>query len=272
MSDFAKACVSSFFFRFKSERGVARYRQKKLNELVKYAYDNSPYYHDLYKNVDFSRDITLSELPVTNKAGIMADYENALTDRTVRRADVFEFIKDIGNCKKLLYDKYMVIMTSGSTGGAVSVLYDRDMVNHVVASGSIHSFATLKELRSYCGRGRFVVTVCQNVSFGVANQVNQHNIAGLRHQERVMAWVHSLSPIEEIVARLNVLQPALLNTYSSTLELLCDEQEAAVSAAKACPTVRGGARRSCLTRRCIQIIPAPRAARSQTNARATDCT
>lgn len=226
MNDFQKEFISSLLFHFKGKRSIEKYRQKALNGIVKYAYVNCPYYNALYKDVDFSHDIELSKLPVTNKEQIMARYEDCVADRNVKKSDIFDFIKDIDNCKRLLYDKYMVIMTSGSTGGAVSVLYDKKMVNHLVSSGSIRSFADLKELFGFLLRGKFVVTVCQNVSFGVANQVNQHNIAGLRHQDRTMTWVHSLDPLEKIVSRLNELKPSLLNTYPSTLELLCDEQEA----------------------------------------------
>ena len=63
------------------EQGQAKKLQnKRLNELVKYARNNSPYFNKLYANIN--EDYKLKDLPTTNKIDMMKNFDNWITDNT----------------------------------------------------------------------------------------------------------------------------------------------------------------------------------------------
>lgn len=97
-----------------SEAERTALQQKRLRELVSYVKENSPYFAELYKNVD--ENTTLSEMPVTNKKEMMANFDKWLTDSSITKAKVEDFMSDVSNVGTKLDGKYLVYTTSGSTG------------------------------------------------------------------------------------------------------------------------------------------------------------
>ena len=97
-----------------SEAERTALQQKRLRELVSYVKENSPYFAELYKNVD--ENTTLSEMPVTNKKEMMANFDKWLIDSSITTAKVENFMSDVSNVGTKLDGKYLVYTTSGSTG------------------------------------------------------------------------------------------------------------------------------------------------------------
>lgn len=65
-------------------------QQKRLKELVFYAKTNSPYFAKLYQGVD--ENASLSSLPTTNKAEMMAHFDEWLTDRSISKDKVSRLV------------------------------------------------------------------------------------------------------------------------------------------------------------------------------------
>ena len=97
-----------------SEAERTALQQKRLRELVSYVKENSPYFAELYKNVD--ENTPLSEIPVTNKQEMMSNFDKWLTDSSITTAKVENFMSDVSNIGTKLDGKYLVYTTSGSTG------------------------------------------------------------------------------------------------------------------------------------------------------------
>ena len=97
-----------------SEAERTALQQKRLRELVSYVKENSPYFAELYKNVD--ENTPLSEMPVTNKKEMMANFDKWLIDSSITTAKVENFMSDVSNVGTKLDGKYLVYTTSGSTG------------------------------------------------------------------------------------------------------------------------------------------------------------
>ena len=103
---------------------IERLQKKRLNSLVRYAVERSPFYREKYRGIDID-NLQLSSLPTTNKEELMANFESALTDPQIHRAEVEEFITHPSNLGKWFLGRYAVSHTSGSQGPPSLIVQDR---------------------------------------------------------------------------------------------------------------------------------------------------
>ena len=83
-------------------------QQRRLQDLVSYVKENSPYYAELYKEV--GEAFSLTDLPVTNKVVLMEHFDSWMTDRSITRKKVDSFMADISNVGKKMDGKYLYIL------------------------------------------------------------------------------------------------------------------------------------------------------------------
>ena len=102
-------------------------RRQRFKDIVEYARENSPYYKELYK--DLPPDFTLADLPAVNKAQLMENWDDWVCDRSLKLADVKEFMKDKNNIGAKFKKEYMVFTTSGSTGNPLVAVVDKTANN-----------------------------------------------------------------------------------------------------------------------------------------------
>ncbi len=198
-------------------------QQKRLNELVMYARNNSPYFEKLYHNI--SEQFTLSDLPVTKKVEMLDAFDDWVTDRTISFVKVNHFMENLDNIGRKLDGKYLVNTTSGSTGNPCVVLYDNRMSNVMDAIGGMRTFARKEDMKAYIKAG--------GRSFGLyADEGFYLGCGSIRRKLLMMPWkkkqlgiIDVRKPTQEIVDALNLFQPALLGGYPTALELLIPEQK-----------------------------------------------
>lgn len=61
-------------------------QQERFKKMVCFARKNSPYYAALYQNV--AEDFSLTDLPVVNKAELMENWNDWVTDRNVSLQEI----------------------------------------------------------------------------------------------------------------------------------------------------------------------------------------
>ena len=158
-------------------------QQKRLRELVSYVKENSPYFAELYKNVD--ENTPLSEIPVTNKQEMMSNFDKWLTDSSITKAKVEDFMSDVSNVGTKLDGKYLVYTTSGKKTMAL------------FADGGFYLG---------CGSVRY-------------------NLRKMPWKKKVMKTCDVRKPTDEIVSILNEFQPSMIGCYPTAMEVLAAEQE-----------------------------------------------
>ncbi len=87
------------------------HRARSLSVLLRFAVDRSPYWQRVLGG---RIDVPLHEIPPLKKAMLMDSFDDVVTDRAVRLADIEAFIAS-GN-EGLFRDRYWVSATSGSSG------------------------------------------------------------------------------------------------------------------------------------------------------------
>jgi phenylacetate-CoA ligase len=190
------------------------HQARELGRLRHHAYARSPFYRQFHSG---KFDRPLSELPVLTKALLMEQFDNLVTDRHVRLADVEEHLSTLrGN--ELFRGTYYVSATAGTTGRRGVFLWNFAEWVQVIASYN-RAFDWAGSTAGLTRRVKAAVVSSTNPthqSARVGASIHSRWIPTLR--------VDSGEDLARIVARLNAWQPQLLIAYASMLRLLADEQ------------------------------------------------
>ena len=197
-------------------------QQRRLQALVRYAREHSPYYRALFQGLPAT--VSLEDLPATGKPTMMANFDRVLTDRNVSMQRVTDFTKDPENIGRLLDGKYLVFQTSGSTGNPAVVLYDKKMIDVSAAIAALRSFARREDLQAFLKHGKRTAGVFADHGFYLACGMSRYyQLKFPRKQTKITVDVNA--PEEQIVEALNGFSPAMLSGYPSNLALLADLEE-----------------------------------------------
>lgn len=209
-------------YRNMSEAERAALRQRRLQDIITFAKENSPYYQRLYRDID-PQTCELNDLPAVSKRALMAHFDEWPTDRGVTLAGLTAFMENLDNVGRKYQNKYLVFTTSGSTGNPLVAIYDDNANNVMGAIAAMRSYARPSDMRAFIRRGGRSIGVFATGGFYLSNGSVRARLVKMPWKKRQFAVTSALLPMERIVAELNAFQPAMLGGYPSNLELLIDE-------------------------------------------------
>jgi phenylacetate-coenzyme A ligase PaaK-like adenylate-forming protein len=125
-----RARISSHDRRSRAE--VLAYQGKRLDELRAYAIAKSPFYAEAHRGLERA---PLTELPTVTKATLMERFDDLVTDREVRLAEVERYL-DTASATDRFRHRYRVAATGGTTGRRGVLLADPHEWTTVLASYS----------------------------------------------------------------------------------------------------------------------------------------
>jgi putative adenylate-forming enzyme len=190
------------------------YQAARLRRLREYAYLHSPFYQQFHKGLT---DRPLHELPVLTKAMLMEHFDELVTDRKLRLADVRAFAAQ-GEAGQRYLNRYWVNATSGSSGQPGFFLFDEAEWVHILAS-----FARGQEwsgVRINLTHRQRMATVASISAWHLSSQVATTAMSWWRPSLRLPAS----QPLPQTVQRLNDWQPEVLIAYASMAGILAGEQ------------------------------------------------
>ena len=195
---------------------VLAYQVRRLADLRAHATAQSPFYRDLHRGL---AGAPLSALPVVTKATLMERFDDLVTDRDVRLADVERYVSTAAATDRFR-DRYRVAATGGTTGRRGIFLADPHEWTRVLASyGRAYEWAGVAA--GLTNRIRMAVV-------SSTNPTHQSSIVGATVASRLIPTLRldAIQPIEEVVAALNEFRPDSLVGYASILRILAEEQSA----------------------------------------------
>jgi phenylacetate-coenzyme A ligase PaaK-like adenylate-forming protein len=206
-----------------SEERLVAERRRRLRKLVLSARSRSRWHGARLAGVDVDRldEITLRQLPVMTKHDLMEHFDEVVTDDRLRLDVVNRYLEDPVSAGYLL-GHYHAIASSGSTGRRGVFVYDwREWAEfYLGVYRRLH--CALARDPALAGTG----AVMANVS--AANPTHATAAIG-----RTFSGPHLPSrrlpvtmPLDEIVAGLNDLRPAIVHGYSSMVHILAGEARA----------------------------------------------
>lgn len=190
------------------------YQAEQLRRLRTYAYAHSPFYQQFHKGLE---ERPLHELPILTKALLMERFDELVTDRTLRLADVRAYAAQ-GEAGKRYRNRYWVNATSGSSGHpGFFVFNDAEWISILA------SFARGQEwsgMRISLTRRQRMATVASISPWHVSSQVSAVAKSWWRPSLRLPAS----QPLPQSVEQLNAWRPDILIAYASMAGILAEEQ------------------------------------------------
>nr|MCR5177361.1 phenylacetate--CoA ligase family protein [Lachnospiraceae bacterium] len=89
-----------------SREKIDMVQKKRLNALVKFAGERSPFYKELY--ADIGDDYSLADIPPVSKPELMARFDDVLTDRNINMDRIDAFTQDPDNIGRMIDGKYLI--------------------------------------------------------------------------------------------------------------------------------------------------------------------
>ena len=123
--------LSTAKLNMKLPRKVIKNRQqKKLREMLLFAYKHSPYYHKAFKEAGInSRNISsvpIENFPTIDKNTMLENFDRIITVKDITQEKLRQFDTANKLDKKSLGGKYHMVHSSGSTGDPGYFLYDNN--------------------------------------------------------------------------------------------------------------------------------------------------
>lgn len=203
-----------------------RFQKRRLRRLLKQAKKNSPFYRELYKDIDLSQitPYNIAELPAVTKSQLIENYDDWVCDADIHKEDVIEYASNVQNIGRLYLDKYYITSTSGSTGEKLKVINEQKDFIEMLAMGAIDTWPKLSYSIDIAKSHRPVVYIAPTDGFYASVLVSRAymNLSDNFNSEIIDFRV----PIDELVLRLNQINPILIGGYVSTFLILADEAKA----------------------------------------------
>ncbi|QDG87054.1 phenylacetate--CoA ligase family protein [Pseudarthrobacter sp. NIBRBAC000502770] len=205
--------------------GIMRRQRQRLSEMVTHARTCSPFYRRLYQGLP-ARVTDPRLLPVTNKADLMAHFDDWPTDPAITLEETQTFAADPSLVGEKFLNRYTLATTSGTTGTRGLFLLDTTSlaVAQALTFRMLSSWLSPADLAGIIrGRGRIAMVIATGGHFASAAAA-----ASLRKgpARRSVGVFPVQTPMPDLVALLNDFRPAILAPYASTGWLLAGEQEA----------------------------------------------
>ncbi len=133
---------------------IARRQRARLREIVAFARTFSPYYGELYRGLAEGFDDP-ALLPVTNKKLLMERFDEWVTDREVTVAKARAFVDNPDLIGERFLGKYIVAITSGTTGTPGIFLLDDGTlaVTNALALRMMGAWLGIKDVIRILARG-----------------------------------------------------------------------------------------------------------------------
>ena len=204
-----------------SRQKILALQDKKFRKILKFAYKNSKFYHDLYvsngideKDLD---TIELEKIPTVDKNNIMQHFNDVLTVDDLKIKELFEFIDESKNPNDLFKNKYHVIHTSGSSGKVGIFVYTKkEWDTFYPYITKLFNFKFKKNKAAFIG--------------ATGGHFTGNSFISWSEKGPIRLFCKSLildvnEPIDEIIRKLNDFQPDILGGYFNILVILAKKQE-----------------------------------------------
>jgi phenylacetate-CoA ligase len=192
------------------------HQTRSVAALRNYALAHSPFYRAFHRGFETR---PLQELPILTKGTLMEHFDDLVTDRRLRLADLEDFLRSDGS-DELYLKRYVVLATSGSTGRrGVFVFDDQEWIRAVAAITRPIAWAQPPGASRRPPRAALIASAARWHYSARVGQALANRIAPALRLDAAM-------PVDELVTRLNAWQPQALATYPSVLRQLAAEQSA----------------------------------------------
>jgi putative adenylate-forming enzyme len=189
------------------------HQQQSASKLRSWALARSPFYRRFHRGLDGK---PLSDLPILTKAILMENFDELVTDPSIRLAEIESFLQSM-SAGQLFRGRYVVLSTSGSTGRRGIFLFNtREWVHALALITRPLVWSGLHSNLFHRRRAIIASKVPWHYSTRVSDSLTSPLFPSLR--------IDAAEPLDRIVHKLNEWRPEMLAAYPSVLRPLLEEQ------------------------------------------------
>ena len=203
---------------------IAAAQAQRLAARTAHARKHSPFYRRAWRDLP-AGPVQLTDLPVVTKADLMASFDDWCTDRTILWSDVAAFTSARAHIGRRFRERYVVWISSGTTGTAGVFVQDAAALATYDALVSVQMVASTMggDWHAAIRNGRAAIVTADSDHFA--------GITSWRRQAQRKPWLDMASfsvtaPLASTVTSLNHYNPAFVASYPTVLTLLAEEQNA----------------------------------------------
>jgi phenylacetate-CoA ligase len=204
---------------------IAAGQAEKLEALVQFARRSSPWYRQCYHHLP--ADLTeLHLLPPVTKSELMAHFNEWVTDPSVTREGVTDFLANKALVGERYLDRFAVWTTSGVSGKPGIFVHDAHALAVYSALIALRGYRWLTPSRLWGvlrGGGRYALVAATGEHFTLTDYMERIRRVSSQAALRIRPF-SVLMPLPELVQALNRFQPAVLVGYPSIMQVLAQEQ------------------------------------------------
>jgi phenylacetate-CoA ligase len=192
-------------------------QQRRLTRLLDWVTQRSPFYRELCSTHQMSQPYSLQDFPVMDKKTYMKHFDEIVTDPRLRLSQLQKHIAHVSGDEYYL-GEYRVLTTAGSSGHKTVVVFNRK-------EWSIQEAASMR-IAAMMGVVPFSMRRPTIVTIGSPSPLHDSYRLPLSMDIGLYRFyvLPATAPIEELVQRLNSIQPHMLRGFPSMLGLLVTEQ------------------------------------------------
>lgn len=200
-----------------SRQRLLAHQARALARLRRFTYARSPFYQRFHAGL---MDRPLEDLPVLTKAELMRNFDDTVTDRTIRLRDVEEHFAGSRGAERLA-GRYTISASSGSTGQRGFFLFDPSEWGMLLTTyGRPAWWAGLNPRLIHLVHPLRMAVYSSPVPWHQTAQVRASTTSRLAPSLQL----DGTRPAAEVVEPLNQWQPDYLATYASLARALAEEQ------------------------------------------------
>ncbi len=201
---------------------ILRYSQEKFRNVLKYAYNSSIFYRELYnikgiKEEDLN-SIPINELPVIDKSMIIDNFYKISTkklseDKIIKVMDKSPMLPKIRN--------NYIVHTSGSTGKPTNFIYNKHALNILEANFVRLSLSGEKSI----GLKDLPIKSLYIAPVGSGYACTALAIFGMKQYKCKSVIINAKNPLESWESMIKNYNPLYLSGYPSCINIICKLQE-----------------------------------------------
>lgn len=209
----------------RTKEQIEKLQKKKLEKLLLFAYDHSPYYRKAFEEEGIFRDniktTPLNRFPRLDKEILMKHFDELVTDRSLKQEELLRFDEACKDDGEMYLGKYHVLHSSGSTGIPRYFIYDQAAWEQMLAGiirGALWGMTMGSILKLLAEKPRILYIAATDGRYGGAMAVGD-GIKGIHAKQRFLDINTPLAKWRETVRE---FRPNIIIGYPSAVKILAE--------------------------------------------------
>lgn len=200
-------------------------QQKRLRQLLHYAWDHSPYYRESFEQAGITAGdldtAPLSAFPTLDKTALLENFDRLVTVPDLKQAELRRFDAHNTTDRRPFLGKYHLVHSSGSTGEPGYFVYNEAAWNTMllgIIRGALWGMSMPQILRLLAERPRILYIAATDGRYGGAMAVGD----GVDGVGASQMYLDIKTPLSQWVAQVKQFRPNFIIGYPSAIKILAE--------------------------------------------------